>query len=143
MKNKRRLIFILCLPVLQLLPYFNFAQGINITSGGSIAVTGAATIEISNGNFVNNGTYTKGAETVTFSGTTSGTISGTSTTNIYNLTISNTQGIAVDPDASVTVSNSLNTSSGVLTILSNATHNGSLIAGGTYTVPSFLKARLK
>jgi len=72
MKNRKRLIFILCLPVLQLFPYLSFGQGIEIQTGASITNTGAATIEINNGGFINNGTYTKGGETVTFSGITRG-----------------------------------------------------------------------
>ena len=64
--------------VVLLIPLNVLSQGIEISSGSSIINTGATTIEITNGSIVNNGTYTKGSETLIFSGTTStATISGT------------------------------------------------------------------
>jgi len=94
MKNKKIQSLIRSIPVLLLMPFASQGQGIDIPTGGSIAVTGAATIEISNGNFINNGTYTKGTETFTMSGvTTPRTISGSSNTTMNDLVISNTGGI--------------------------------------------------
>ena len=69
------------------------AQGIEITSGGSIAVTGAATIEINNGDFKNNGTYSNGTEQVSMTGNSAKTMSGNGSTNMYNLYLSNSGGI--------------------------------------------------
>jgi fibronectin-binding autotransporter adhesin len=84
----------LCLLSVLALPNLIQAQGINITSSAYIAVTGGATIEINNGNFINNGTYTKGTETFRISGaTTARTMSGSSNTDMYNLSITNAAGI--------------------------------------------------
>jgi hypothetical protein len=133
-----------------LFPISLFAQGINITSGGKIAATGAAAIQINNGNFVNNGTYTKASETVTLSGNTAKEMSGSSTTSLNNLSITNTGGITtklsqltasaltiatgskftIDTVKAVTVSTSITNSAGAsgLLIKSSADRaNGTLI----------------
>jgi hypothetical protein len=69
-----------------------FGQQVIINSGAYLKNSATAYIRINNGGLVNNGTYTKGTETITFSGSTANTISGGST-DIYNLTITNTGGI--------------------------------------------------
>ncbi len=69
------------------------AQGITIASGASITIVGSPSIEIKNGDFINNGTYSKETETMIFSGNTAKTISGSSNTEINNLVINNTGGI--------------------------------------------------
>jgi len=69
-----------------------FGQQVVINSGAYLNNSGTAYIRINNGGLVNNGTYTKATETVTFSGSTANTISGSST-DIYNLSITNTGGI--------------------------------------------------
>jgi len=124
MKNRKRLIFILCLPVLQLSPYFSFGQGIEIQTGASITNTGAATIEINNGGFINNGTYTKASETVTFSGATPKTISGSSITDMYILAISNTGGITIVAGEKLSVSNTLTNSAGTAGLVIQSTSDG-------------------
>ena len=123
--------------------------GIEITTGGSITLISTATIEIANGGLINNGTYTKGSETVTFSGTTAKTISGTSNTSMHNLSVTNTGGITsqvgllttndltiaagcafkVDYAKAVTVSGTLTNTPGTsgLVVKSDATGTGSLI----------------
>ena len=128
----------------------SIGQGINITSGGEIEVSGTATIEINNGDFINDGTYTKATETVTFSGASAKVISGTTNTDFYNLNVTNTGGITtqmgeltannitvnagagftVDAGKACNVINGL-TNSGTFNILSDATSNGSLIVSGT------------
>ena len=87
-----------------------FCQGINIKASAYVKVTGAATINIVNGGLIDNGTYTKGGETVIFSGTTAKTISGSSITDINNLTVENTGGITVVAGKRLTVSGTLTNS---------------------------------
>ena len=79
--------------VLIIMPDALPAQGIGITSGGTIAITGAATIEINDGGLINNGTYTKGTETITFSGNEANTISGSQNIDMHNLVLSDTANI--------------------------------------------------
>lgn len=94
--------------LLTALPMLVLSQGIEITTGGSIACTGTSTIEIYNGNFINNGTYTKGSESFTMSGSaTVRSISGTSLSDFYNLSITNTAGVSIAYNSKVTVSNTL------------------------------------
>jgi len=148
MKNRKILLLILYLPVLLLLPSTAKAQGINISSGVSITFTGTAFLEITNGDFVNNGTYAKGTETVIFSGNTANTITGNNT-DMYNLSITNTGGITtrvgllatnnltvasgskltIDPAKAVTVSGTLTNNTGTegLIIKSDAAGTASLI----------------
>ena len=157
--------FVLFLPLLLLLPCATHGQGINITSGGNITVTGSATIELNNQDFINNGTFTKGTETVTFSGAAPKTISGSSNTGINNLSITNTGGITtqvgllttnnitiasacrftIDPVKQVTVNGTLTNSAGTggLVIKSTATGTGSLkqsTAGVSGTVERYIAA---
>ncbi len=82
-------------------PFVLLAQGIEITSGGKIEVTGAAIIEIVDGNFTNDGTYTKGTETVTISGSTPKSLLGSSGLNIHNLTINSSSTIAAASNLTV------------------------------------------
>lgn len=132
MKNTKIFFLQFCLSLFLLLPNFIFAQGIEIESGASITITGAATIEISAGNFVNNGTYTKGTETVTFSGILADTISGSSNTVFNNLVITNTGGTNILAGTAVTATN-LTTTGGTLIVNSDASANGSLIVEGSST----------
>lgn len=114
-------------------PLHLLGQGIEITSGGSIACTGAATIEVNNGSFTNNGTYTKGSETVTMSGsTTARTLSGTSISDFNNLSITNTAGVSIDYNTKVTVNNTLTVDgSSSLTLSSTSGGTASLIENTT------------
>jgi hypothetical protein len=98
MKNLIKPVFIYIAAILTTFPLFVQAQGIEIKTGGSIAVTGSATIEINNGSLTNNGTYSKGTETVTISGNTAKTLSGSGSTDMYDLKISNTGGITSQLD---------------------------------------------
>ena len=112
------------------MPLLASSQGIELTTGGSIACTATATIEINNGSFINNGTYTKGEETVTMSGAnTPRSISGTSLSDFYNLTLTNTGGVSIAYNAKVTVSNTLTNTVGNagLVLKSSATGTASLI----------------
>lgn len=90
------------------------AQGIDISTGSSITVSGNATIEITNGNFINNGTYTMGTETFTFSGTSNGNISGTSNNDIYNLNENNSNGITINGPGYLAINNTLVFSNGLI-----------------------------
>ncbi len=130
MKNRKELACIFSISFFLLIPFADFAQGIEIQSGGVIAISGNASIEINNGNLVNNGTYTKGTETVTFSGTVTDTISGSSNTAFNNLAVTNTGGTNLLTGTAVTVTN-LTTTGGILVVNSDATTSGSLIVTGT------------
>lgn len=80
--------------VFAFIPLLLTAQGIEVKTGGTISFTGAATIQIDNGDLINNGTIsTTGTEKVSLSGNTAKTISGTGSTSMYDLYISNTGGI--------------------------------------------------
>jgi hypothetical protein len=139
---------ILAVLVLGILASPVFGQQIKINSGAYFKNNGTAYILINNADLVNNGTYAKGTETVTFSGNTPNTIGGNST-DIYNLSITNTGGITtqvnlftvntltiasgskftIDPSKSVTVTGTLTNSEGNtgLMMLSDATGTASLI----------------
>ena len=140
------------------MPYWIFGQGINITSGGKIASTGAAVIQLYNGNFVNNGTYTKGSETVTLSGNTAKVMSGSSTTSLHNLSITNSGGITtklsqlnvnalsiaygskftIDTVKAVTVSTTITNNAGTSGLLLKSSEdkaNGTLIFHNAYESP--------
>jgi len=108
-----------------------FSQGIIINNSANIKVVGNAKIEITNGNFVNNGTYTMGTENVVFSGTINGSILGSSNNDFYNLTVNNSNGVTQSGTGYVAINNSLtfttglyNTGSNYLIINDNATVNG-------------------
>lgn len=106
---------VLLLPVL--FPVSLFAQGVEITAGANITVSGASSIQIVNGDFINNGSYVKGNETLTMSGSTAKQISGNNNTEIYNLIVSNTAGIT--------------------TLLEQLTANNISIANGSkFTIPA-------
>lgn len=148
MKTNKILSLILYLPLSLLLHSTAQSQGINISSGGNITATGAASLLINNGGFVNNGTYTKGTETVTFSGSTANIITGNNT-DMYNLSVTNTGGITtqvdlltttnltvesgskliIDPVKAVIVSNTLTNNAGTdgLVIKSGVSGTASLI----------------
>jgi hypothetical protein len=139
---------ILAVLVLGILASPVFGQQIKINSGAYFKNNGTAYILINNADLVNNGTYAKGTETVTFSGNTANTIGGNST-DIYNLSITNTSGITTQvnlltvntltiasgskftiyPSKSVTVTGTLTNSEGNtgLMMLSDATGTASLI----------------
>lgn len=143
MNSKRKLY--LAFPVLlALTPLQTHAQGIEIASGGTVAITGAATIEISDGGIINNGTYTKGTETVTLSGTSNKSISGSTALNVNSLVVGSTGVITLDnsvgaatltinPNAKVTNASGKTLSGSTMTIKSDATGTGALINNGSIT----------
>jgi hypothetical protein len=113
MKTIKIKLSIICLWVILLLPNLTQAQAISITSGGSIITTSTATIEINNGDFNNNGTFTTSTGSkVTFSGTTNQIISGTTIITFYDLVINNTGGVSLQQLA--IVGNILTLTSGAL-----------------------------
>jgi hypothetical protein len=136
------IIFSLMLPFA--IPEAGAAQGIEITSGAAITVTGNAIIVLDNQGFINNGTYTKGTETVTFSGNTAKTMSGSSNTDLYNLSITNSGGIttqlglltvnnlsvaagavfSIDPARQLTVNGSISNSGGNAGLVLKSDANG-------------------
>lgn len=107
------------------------AQGIEISPGGKIECIGSTTLEINDGNFINNGTYTMGNETFTLSGTSNGLVSGSSNNDIYNLNANNSNGITLNGSGYFAINNLLqfsngliNTGSNIITINNNATTSG-------------------
>jgi hypothetical protein len=147
---------ILAMLVLGILAAPVFGQQIKINSGAYFKNNGSAYILINNAGLVNNGTYAKGTETVTFSGSTANTITGNST-DIYNLSITNTGGITtqvslltfnnlniasgskftIDPAKTVTIAGTLTNSGGNAGLVqrSDATGTASLIHNTT-SVPA-------
>ncbi len=108
-----------------------FSQGIEIMATASIQAIGTAKIEITDGNFINNGTYTMGTENFIFSGSTLGNITGASNNDFYNLTINNSNGVTHSSTGYVAVNNVLTFSSGLfntdtnyIIINDNATYTG-------------------
>jgi len=131
MKTKITRVLVLCLWIITYFPADLSAQGIEITSGATITASGAATIEINNGSFINNGSYFKGNETVLMSGGTAAMISGSSLSDFWNLSLTNTGGVSIDNGSAVTVSGTLSNTVGVdgLILKSNSSGYGSLIHG--------------
>ncbi|MFZ4772152.1 MAG: hypothetical protein ACOYLO_18355, partial [Ferruginibacter sp.] len=70
-----------------------FGQGIEVKSSANIFVSGSPIVLLNDAGLINNGNYSKGTETIIFSGTAAKTISGTSNTTINDLSITNTGGI--------------------------------------------------
>lgn len=109
-----------------------FGQSVSISSGAFLTNSGSTYLTISNSNFTNNGTYTKGTESVLMTGTTAAYITGDNTI-INNLTISNTGGVT-SQQSLLTVNNSLTIESGAkLTVASSKalTVNGTTQINGT------------
>jgi len=130
MKNKKKIIPVLWLSALLLMPYLSMAQ-IVIGEGATVTVSGAATIALSNAGFTNNGTYTKGTETVTFSGSTAKSITGSAATSFNNVTISNSGGITDELSGTLTVNALTVSSTGALTV-----NSGKTLTTTTFTIES-------
>lgn len=146
--------------VLQLLTIPVLGQQIKINSGAFLNITGNAYIIVNNGDFVNNGTFTKGTETTTLTGNTAKLILGSSNTNFNNLSVTNTGGITtqlnqlsvnnlsitsgsvfnIDPTKEVIVYVDLTNSAGTagLVIKSDVTGTASLIHN-TNSVPATME----
>ncbi len=83
------------------------------------------------GNFTNNGTYTKGTETITLTATSSGKTIKTSGSQLYALTLNGSGGVYTPSDAT-TVSNNLTITAGTLTLAGSAfTVTGTTSVTGT------------
>ena len=117
-----------------------------ITNDGTLTVTGVITNPVSatiegdgnyyvGGDWTNNGTFTPGTSTVTFSGTEPQTIVGPYLTTFNNLVIgASSAGTTIPAGARVTVEGSTFSPNGKLTINSDAVDNsGSLIYSGSGT----------
>lgn len=111
---------------------FNFN---NITIATSANLTNTNKSFNISGNWTNNGTYTKGTETVTFNGSTAQAIGGSSSTIFNHLTLSGT-GIKTIQSGSNIECNNLTIASGAsLTIASTgAAATGSLKVNGTKSI---------
>ncbi|MDP2234818.1 MAG: hypothetical protein Q8J88_00165 [Bacteroidales bacterium] len=111
-----------------------FAQQIKINSGAWLKSSGVAYIKINNGDLINEGTYTKGSETVVFSGTATSIISGSSNVNMNNLLVATTGGLTTQLELLTTNDLSIGTGSKFTVNSSTAvTVNGTLTndAGNT------------
>jgi hypothetical protein len=87
--------YIVCLLVLVLftIPYLR-SQGLTIGSSSYIRMSGSPKLIVIDGNFKNNGNYTKATEKVSMAGTTASLMHGSATiTDMNDLEISNTGGI--------------------------------------------------
>jgi hypothetical protein len=78
-----------------------FGQGIEIESGATIAITGAASLEIVDGDLNIAGSYTSDVETIKMSGSTKATIEG-GAISLYDLEITNTDGITTNTTSLIT-----------------------------------------
>lgn len=109
---KRRLNILL---ILFLLVYsFGFSQGIEINTGASIVSVGNTSLEIDDGNFVNNGTFIRGTGTVIFTGTALANILGSSNNDFYKLTINNSNGLTLASTGYVAINHLLSFTSGLI-----------------------------
>ena len=149
MKSNKVSILAFFLSLMVWLPELLRAQGIEIPVGTTMVITGAATIEINDGGLINNGTYTKGSETITFSGNETNTISGSQNIDMHNLVLTDTAQITtqlgnltvnnltinnlttfnIDPGMAVTATGTVTNSAGAfgLVVESAETSNASLI----------------
>ena len=126
-------------------------KDLTIQTGASVTVSGLNGVPLNiYGNFTNSGIANMGSGLVSFTGGSSQTISGVS--NIANVTIANTSGVAVTASsgnmlnvAKVLTLNSGNlTTNGNLTILSDATGTGlvnDFTSGNTGTIIGNLKVQ--
>jgi len=113
----KKAILALLLPLLMVSHQF-FGQSITVSSGAYFTNVGATYITIHDNNLENNGTYTRGTESVRMTGTTAVSITGNSTT-LNDLTISNTGGVT-NQQSLLTVNNTLTIESGAkLTVASS------------------------
>lgn len=105
------------------------AAGFTIQSGANVDVTTSNYSINLSGNFVNNGTFQSRNGLFRFVGTTAQTISGSSTSDFYDLTITNASGVTLNSPANLrstlSLSNGvLNTNAQAFTIVSNANGTG-------------------
>jgi len=110
-------------------------NNITINSGASLTQKpdSASNLFVS-GNWANNGTYSSGKGTVTFSGTSAQTIGGGISTSFYNLTLQNTGGVTLNKPTTVTraillITGNLNTTLSNLLTVTNTANSG--IMGGS------------
>ncbi len=122
-----------------IIPYITNAQEIKMYSGINLVLNGNVNLVLNNIAFKNNGTFTAGTSTVSFTGnadTTSAYLSGTNSTRFNNLSLNKSAyGIAVKSAASV--KNTLAVAAGTvyangnLTLLSDATGTARVAPGAT------------
>ena len=126
------------LPLLLMLPFSIWAQntGIYITNGAGIVTSGASSILITNGGFVNNGVFTASSENnFIMNGNSAQIIGGTASTTFNNLTVNNTAGVTVDGQMAsvrnILLCNGLLNANGKLTLLSTADGTALIDGSGT------------
>jgi len=89
-----------------------------LTLSGNLNITnnfaGGNYVHTLAGNWTNNGTFTAGTSTISFTGTTTQTLTGTSPTTFYSLTMNGTGGTTLG--LGITVSGLLTLTSGILTL---------------------------
>ena len=138
-------LFMVMIAISGILPFTAFSQQVKIESGayfinnggnvvvnarivnsGTITNSTAAKINLS-GDFQNDGTFTPAGSTVTMLGSSAQTISGTNPTTFENLTISNSNGVSLSRN--ITVTGILTLTNGKITTAAN-----SLILGSSATV---------
>lgn len=99
-----------------LFPLSNYGQGIVIQSGGNLVLNSTANLVLNNTGITNDGSFTAGSSTVTFTGNTATVnsfIAGTAATDFYNLTVNkSSNGILLSRN--IGVSNNLTLTSGTL-----------------------------
>jgi hypothetical protein len=103
------------------------ASNVLINSGSALDVNTTNNQLTVKGNFVNDGTFNARSGLVFFNGTTAQTISGTSTTDFYNITLTNPAGASItSPQNLINTltlnTGTLNTNSAGFTMVSSATN---------------------
>lgn len=102
--------------LLLLLPLCARSQGVTITSGASLALTGNATLTIQDGGLINNGSFTAGSGTVLFSGTaaTANSFIGGGNSTVFNHLTINKSSNDVLLNSNIAVNGNLTMQSGNL-----------------------------
>lgn len=76
-------------------------NGLIITPGAQLTMSGNATLTLQNANLVNNGTFEPGNGSVRMTGTAAGNISGNNPAAFFNLLIANSAGIQLQNNISI------------------------------------------
>lgn len=106
---------------------FNIAQNLTISTGSNFSA-GDFTHTIK-GNWANNGSFTAGLGTISFTETGAKTISGSASTTFYNLTINSSSGVSLEVNTQNT--GILTLTSGLLTIGNYNLTSGSVTDGSS------------
>jgi hypothetical protein len=106
------------------MPFFAHAQGLYISSGANVVVTGNANLVLTNCDLHQNGTFTPGTGTVKFAGSTANTTISGSNIGFYDLTVD-------EPTNDVVLNNNVSVSTNLNMLSRHIELNGNNIDLGT------------